>query len=116
MLDAGPLFQRPPLISAVKRQLRVRTVYESRMLEMDNREGRQLGVLWVKCEAGTYVRTLCVHVGLLLGVGAHMVELRRVRSGIQSENVCAHIACLWMRNVTKYSINYIRCNTTQAKQ
>lgn len=24
------------------------------------------------CEAGTYIRTLCVHLGLLLGVGGHM--------------------------------------------
>ena len=45
------------------------------------------GVFWVSCEAGTYIRTLCVHLGLLLGVGGHMAELRRVRSGIQSENV-----------------------------
>ena len=46
-----------------------------------------LGVFWVSCEAGTYIRTLCVHIGLLMGIGAHMQELRRVRSGIQSENV-----------------------------
>ena len=45
------------------------------------------GVFWVSCEAGTYIRTLCVHIGLLMGIGAHMQELRRVRSGIQSENV-----------------------------
>lgn len=31
----GALFQRPPLISAVKRQLRIRTVYESKLLEYD---------------------------------------------------------------------------------
>merc|ERR1712106_854163 len=31
----GALFQRPPLISAVKRQLRVRSVYESKLLEHD---------------------------------------------------------------------------------
>jgi hypothetical protein len=31
----GALFQRPPLISAVKRQLRVRTVYESQLIEYD---------------------------------------------------------------------------------
>ncbi|CAH1781164.1 unnamed protein product [Owenia fusiformis] len=79
----GALFQRPPLISAVKRQLRVRTIYESKMLEYDKE--RQLGILWVSCEAGTYIRTLCVHIGLLLGVGGQMQELRRVRSGIQSE-------------------------------
>ncbi|XP_041482648.1 H/ACA ribonucleoprotein complex subunit DKC1-like [Lytechinus variegatus] len=79
----GALFQRPPLISAVKRQLRVRTIYESKLIEYDPQ--RHLGIFWVSCEAGTYIRTLCVHLGLLLGVGGQMAELRRVRSGIQSE-------------------------------
>ncbi|PVI07555.1 putative rRNA pseudouridine synthase [Periconia macrospinosa] len=79
----GALFQRPPLISAVKRQLRIRTIHESKLCEFDNE--RQLGVFWVSCEAGTYIRTLCVHLGLLLGVGAHMQELRRVRSGAMDE-------------------------------
>ncbi|KAK4190676.1 Centromere/microtubule-binding protein cbf5 [Podospora australis] len=82
-LLTGALFQRPPLISAVKRQLRIRTIYESKALEFDN--DRHLGIFWVSCEAGTYIRTLCVHLGLLLGVGAHMQELRRVRSGVMSE-------------------------------
>lgn len=80
----GALFQRPPLISAVKRQLRIRTIYEIKLLEFDN--DRHLAVFWVSCEAGTYIRTLCVHMGLLLGVGGHMQELRRVRSGALSEN------------------------------
>ncbi|VDB86501.1 unnamed protein product [Peniophora sp. CBMAI 1063] len=80
----GALFQRPPLISAVKRQLRIRTIHESKLLEFD--EKRNLSVFWVSCEAGTYIRTLCVHLGLLLGVGGHMQELRRVRSGALSEN------------------------------
>ena len=30
-------------------------------------------------------RTFCVHLGLLLGTGGHMQELRRVRSGIMGE-------------------------------
>lgn len=80
----GALFQRPPLISAVKRQLRVRTIYDSKLIEFDNNRG--LGVFWASCEAGTYMRTLCVHLGMLLGVGGHMQELRRVRSGALSEN------------------------------
>ncbi|PPJ60332.1 hypothetical protein CBER1_10724 [Cercospora berteroae] len=80
----GALFQRPPLISAVKRQLRIRTIHESKLLEFDN--DRQLAVFWVSCEAGTYIRTLCVHLGLLLGVGGHMQELRRVRSGAMKED------------------------------
>ena len=80
----GALFQRPPLISAVKRQLRLRTIYESKLLEFD--DDRRLAVFWVSCEAGTYIRTLCVHLGLLLGVGGHMQELRRVRSGAMGED------------------------------
>lgn len=79
----GALFQRPPLISAVKRQLRVRTCYESKLIEHD--ADRNLGIFWVSVEAGSYIRTMCVHLGLLLGVGGQMQELRRVRSGIQSE-------------------------------
>mmetsp|Transcript_45683 Transcript_45683/g.93440 ORF Transcript_45683/g.93440 Transcript_45683/m.93440 type:complete len:472 (-) Transcript_45683:327-1742(-) len=79
----GAIFQRPPLISAVKRQLRIRTIYESKMVEYDME--RNLGIFWISCEAGTYVRTMCVHLGLLLGVGGHMQELRRVRSGALTE-------------------------------
>lgn len=79
----GAVFQRPPLISAVKRQLRIRTIYESKLLEYD--VDRHLVVFWISCEAGTYVRTMCVHLGLILGVGGHMQELRRVRSGISGE-------------------------------
>eukprot|EP00397_Hematodinium_sp_SG-2012_P029154 GEMP01030775.1.p1 GENE.GEMP01030775.1~~GEMP01030775.1.p1 ORF type:complete len:467 (+),score=96.53 GEMP01030775.1:52-1401(+) len=79
----GALFQRPPVISAVKRQLRVRTIYENKICHWD--EKRHLLTFSCKCEAGTYIRTLCVHLGLLLGCGAHMQELRRVASGILSE-------------------------------
>jgi len=80
----GALFQRPPLISAVKRQLRIRSIYQSKLLEFD--PAQKLGTFWVSCQAGTYIRTLCVHLGLLLGVGGQMQELRRVRSGIVNEN------------------------------
>lgn len=79
----GALFQRPPLISAVKRQLRVRTVYDSWFLDYD--EERNMGIFKVSCEAGSYIRTICVHLGLFLGTGCHMQELRRNRSGIMSE-------------------------------
>ncbi|KAL3289191.1 hypothetical protein HHI36_003626 [Cryptolaemus montrouzieri] len=79
----GALFQRPPLISAVKRQLRVRSVYDSKLNFYD--EEKNMGAFWVSCEAGSYIRTMCVHLGLVLGVGGQMLELRRVRSGIQTE-------------------------------
>jgi H/ACA ribonucleoprotein complex subunit 4 len=45
-----------------------------------------MALFWISCEAGTYVRTLCVHMGLLAKVGGHMQELRRVRSGILKED------------------------------
>lgn len=31
----GALFQRPPLIAAVKRQLRIRSIYQSKLLDFD---------------------------------------------------------------------------------
>jgi len=73
----GPLYQRPPVRSSVKRRLRTRTIYYIDFLEMDERK-----VLFkVGCEAGTYIRKLCYDVGEVLGCGAHMQELRRTRVG-----------------------------------
>lgn len=83
----GALFQRPPLISAVKRQLRVRTVYESKIIEHDAE--RNMGIFWVSVESGFYARTICVHLGLMLGCGGQMQELRRPRSGIMTEKDAA---------------------------
>jgi len=80
----GPLFQKPPAVAAVKRQLRIRNIYESKLFEFDNE--KKMAVIWVSVEAGTYIRTLCEHIGILLGVGGEMEELRRTRSGMVSEN------------------------------
>ncbi len=80
----GTCFQRPPLIASVKRELRIRTIYESKLFEFDKE--KNMALFWISCEAGTYVRTMCVHMGLLAKVGGHMQELRRVRSGILKED------------------------------
>lgn len=78
----GPIYQRPPLVSAVKRQVRKRNIYYIEFLEKDGRD-----VLFiVGCEAGTYIRKLCHDFGEALGCGAHMYELRRTRSGPFSED------------------------------
>ena len=37
-----------------------------------------------------WLRTLCVHLGMLLGVGGHMQELRRVRWGVRKEDDTGH--------------------------
>ncbi|MEM1508867.1 MAG: RNA-guided pseudouridylation complex pseudouridine synthase subunit Cbf5 [Thermofilaceae archaeon] len=77
----GPVYQKPPLRSAVKRTLRVRRIHDVKVLEVS---GRNV-LFWIWCEAGTYVRKFCYDAGLILGVGAHMQELRRVRSGCFTE-------------------------------
>jgi H/ACA ribonucleoprotein complex subunit 4 len=73
----GKIFQTPPLRSAVKRELRVRTIYYVKILEIDGQD-----VLFrIGCEAGTYIRKYCHDIGEALGCGAHMAELRRTRVG-----------------------------------
>jgi H/ACA ribonucleoprotein complex subunit 4 len=81
----GVLYQRPPLKSAVKRQIRKREVYYIDVLE---REGNDV-LLKIGCEAGTYIRKLCHDVGEALGVGAHMQELRRTKVGPFDESKLA---------------------------
>jgi tRNA pseudouridine55 synthase len=41
----------------------------------------------VRCSRGTYVRTLACDIGEALGCGAHLLELRRTRSGSFSEDL-----------------------------
>jgi H/ACA ribonucleoprotein complex subunit 4 len=73
----GPIYQKPPLKSAVVKERRIRTVYYLEVLEMDDKS-----VLFrAGCEAGTYIRKLCYDLGLALGSGANMEELRRSRAG-----------------------------------
>jgi H/ACA ribonucleoprotein complex subunit 4 len=79
----GKIYQTPPLRSNVKRRLRVRQIYELEFIEND--PSNQLWLLRVKCEAGTYIRKLCYDIGLVLGTGAHMAELRRTQTGLFTE-------------------------------
>lgn len=77
----GKIYQLPPVRSAIKRQVRIRTISELEVLEV---RGRDI-LFRMSCDAGTYARTLCTDVGDLLGCGANMVELRRSRSGKMTE-------------------------------
>jgi H/ACA ribonucleoprotein complex subunit 4 len=77
----GNIWQRPPVKSAVKRELRKRKVYDVEVIEIEEND-----VLFrISCEAGTYIRKYCHDFGLILGTEAHMQELRRIRSGIFEE-------------------------------
>ena len=78
----GEVIQLPPMRSAVARRLRTRKIYELELLEIKERD-----VLFrVKCESGTYIRTLCVDIGYVLGTGANMTELRRTKTGVFFED------------------------------
>ncbi len=89
------IFQRPPLRASVKRQLRTRRIYYIDFYELNGRN-----VLFkVGCEGGTYIRKLCYDIGEILGVGAHMQELRRTRAGpfVEKSNsrVTLHDVAYW---------------------
>jgi len=73
----GEIYQKPSIISAVKRETRVRNIYYLELLEV---EGKNV-FFRVGCEAGTYIRKLCHDMGMAMGTGAHMQELRRTKSG-----------------------------------
>ena len=78
------IYQTPPVRSAVKREMRTRRVQRLELLEASGRD-----VLFrVECDAGTYIRSLCVDVGDALAVGAHMQDLRRTRGGSLTEDMC----------------------------
>ena len=74
---SGPIYQVPPIKSAVKRVLRIRTIYYLEVIEI---EGSAV-LFRAGCEAGTYIRKLCHDIGLALGCGGHMQELRRTKAG-----------------------------------
>jgi len=93
----GEIDQIPPMVSAVRvggerlhvkarrgevveRAARRITVFDM-VLEDFEPGPRGEAAFLVTCSAGTYVRTLAADVGERLGVGAHLVALRRLGSG-----------------------------------
>ena len=78
----GPIYQRPPIRSSVKRKLRIRKIYYLNIIEYTENDI----LLQVGCEAGTYIRKLCFDIGEAVGSGAHMRELRRTRVGTFRED------------------------------
>ena len=93
----GPVYQKPPRKSAVARNLRVREVYAIDVLDRQDRKV----LLRIGCESGTYVRKLCHDLGLALGTGAHMGDLRRTAtepfddSGLATFHDVADALAVW---------------------
>lgn len=90
----GPIKQTPPLFSAIKWEglplyKRARAGEKPRRVEREaivqalflRKVNLPFVTLSVTCSRGTYVRSLCADIGRALGCGAHLVELRRLRSG-----------------------------------
>jgi tRNA pseudouridine55 synthase len=97
----GVIRQLPPMYSALKKdgvplyrlaRQGVEVERESREVRIDRLQilavDLPLITLEVDCSKGTYVRTLCHDFGLVLGTGAHLVALRRTRSGTFTEADC----------------------------
>ncbi len=77
----GKITQLPPVRSSVKRVERIREVKSFDILEIEGKD-----VLFrTNVQAGTYIRKLCSDMGEKIG-GAHMLELRRTRASIFSED------------------------------
>lgn len=78
----GKIMQKPPVRSRVARVIREREVKVFEILEKDGQD-----ILFkAEVQGGTYIRKLIHDFGEKLGVGAHMIELRRIRAGIFKED------------------------------
>ncbi|MBM3231987.1 RNA-guided pseudouridylation complex pseudouridine synthase subunit Cbf5 [Candidatus Pacearchaeota archaeon] len=77
----GKITQLPPVRSSVKRAVREREVKSFEILEKRDKDF----LFMTEVQAGTYIRKLCSDLGEKIG-GAHMLELRRTKAGIFSEN------------------------------
>lgn len=76
-IDGQPSYKRARQGQEVERKSREVTVHE---LQIQQVEGPEV-TFQVHCSAGTYIRTIADDWGQQLGVGAHLVRLRRVACG-----------------------------------
>jgi predicted rRNA pseudouridine synthase len=86
----GPVYQTPPVRSAVRRARRIRTIHRITLLD---RQGTHF-LIDVVADSGTYVRTLAVDLGEALGTGAHLAELRRTGTGPFTEEASVTLTVL----------------------
>ena len=83
----GRIYNVPPEISAVRVQVRTRKIHDFSLL--DQHENRI--VARIRCEAGTYIRTMARDMGLLLDQHVELKELRREDSGSFSLDDCVQL-------------------------
>tara|TARA_Y100000589_G_scaffold51758_1_gene43098 strand:+ start:4747 stop:5706 length:960 start_codon:yes stop_codon:yes gene_type:complete len=73
----GRIYNVPPEISAVRVQVRTRKIHDFSLLDQSSKRI----VARIRCEAGTYIRTMARDMGLLLDQPVELKELRREDSG-----------------------------------
>lgn len=78
----GKITQMPPVKSRVKRENREREIKKFEIIEKQEKNI----LFFSKVQGGTYIRKLIDDLGKNLGIGAHMLELRRTCAGIFHEN------------------------------
>jgi len=81
----GVIYNVPPLESAVKIQVRTRTIRSIRTVGVDTES--KIAAFELSCSAGTYVRTLAKDIGLLLGTSCELTELHRSHTGSFSQEM-----------------------------
>ena len=81
----GVIYNVPPLESAVKIQVRTRTIQSLRVIEVD--PDSKIAAFELSCSAGTYVRTHAKDIGLLLGTSCELTELHRSHTGSFSQEM-----------------------------
>jgi len=100
----GPQKQVPPMVSAI-RSGGVRLYTLARQGKEVKREARDIIIYEMTCNAitlplidftvtvskGTYVRTIAHDIGVKLGTGAHLKNLRRIRNGSFHIDECVSI-------------------------
>ncbi len=84
---SGKIKQTPPVKSRVKRQEREREIKKFELLE---KNGKDI-VFLAEVQGGTYIRKLIDDLGKEMKIGAHMLELRRIRAGIFKEETSVNL-------------------------
>ncbi|MBL6883102.1 MAG: RNA-guided pseudouridylation complex pseudouridine synthase subunit Cbf5 [Candidatus Thalassarchaeum sp.] len=85
----GEIYNVPPKESAVKVQVRTRTITSLSLLDFDS--SSRIAAVEISCVAGTYIRTLTRDIGLLLNTSCEMLELHRDRTSIFDESMACNM-------------------------
>ena len=83
----GRIYNVPPEISAVRVQVRTRKIHDFTLLD----QSAKRIVARIRCEAGTYIRTMARDMGLFLDQPVELKELRREDSGRFTLDDCVQL-------------------------